>query len=222
MRWPSMILLLACGTLGAEGPFRVVAVVRRGPPPYEPAGRIYRLDGGLARGLRAGARLAVRREGTRSPLGHLKVVAVREGEAEATFTSAGGQPMKGDTAWPVVLEALPALSGPPPDPPPFPSAPRLVPEAPPREGLLYFLPQRADLSPAGRQKLRAWVRSWGVGGRWMVQVPAGQALSPSLQAQRAGALLEALRALGVEAVVLETRPRPAEGTFDPVWVRHWD
>jgi hypothetical protein len=105
---------------------------------------------------------------------------------------------------------------------PVASPPQTAVEAPPREGLLYFLPQRAELSPAGVKKLEDWVQEWGSGGRWAVQVPTAKAIKPVLQKQRAESLQAALRALGIEGVKLETDPRTTEGKYDPAWIRHWD
>jgi hypothetical protein len=105
---------------------------------------------------------------------------------------------------------------------PVAAPPRATAEAPPREGILYFLPQRAELSPAGLKKLEDWVQEWGSGGRWAVQVPTAKAIKATLQKQRAEALQASLRALGIEPVQVETQPRTAEGKYDPTWIRHWD
>jgi hypothetical protein len=200
-----------------------VAVERKGLPPYEAADRIYRLDGGLDRGLRVGHRLTVRRSGEPKPLGHLRVSEVRGAYAEARFEPAeAGYPMKGDLVWHEELGGMPAFPVLDADPMPVPARPGAAPEAPPREGLLFFLPQRAELSPAGQQKLRAWVEAWGASGRWVVQVPATRALKPALQKQRAESLQSALRSLGIEHAAVESGPRAAEGKYDPAWIRHWD
>jgi len=217
------LCLCVCGALSAQAPLRIVAVERKGLPPYEAADRIYRLDGGLDRGLRVGHRLTVRRSGEPKPLGHLRVSEVRGAQAEARFESSeAGYPMKGDMAWRDELAGLPALPVVDSDPMRVPPPPGAVPEAPPREGLLFFLPQRADLSPAGLQKLRAWVAAWGAAGRWTVQVPATKALKPALQKQRAESLQAALRSLGIERATMEGGPRTADGKYDPAWIRHWD
>lgn len=222
MRWIVLSLCLA-GILGAQAPFHVVAVERRGPPPYEPADRVYRLDGGLDRGLQVGARLKVKRTGDPAVLGYLRVIEVRRDWAEARFDPASaGYPMKGDLA---LLETMAWMPGGPSvnsDPLDVPSSPLASAVAPPREGLLYFLPQRAELSPAGRKKVEVWVQAWGLGGRWAVLVPASKGVRPALQKQRAESLQAALRELGIEAVAVESEPRLAEGKHDPAWIRHWD
>lgn len=222
MRWFVLGVCLA-GALGAQAPFHVVAVERRGPPPYEPGDRVYRLDGGLDRGLQVGSRLKVRRAGDPAVLGHLRVTEVRSDRAEARFDPvSAGYPMKGDLA---ILDNMawmpngPALNS---DPLEMPSPPQPAAVAPPREGLLYFLPQRAELSPAGQKKIEAWVQAWGPGGQWAVLVPASKGVRPALQKQRAECLQAALRGLGIESVRVESEPRMAEGKHDPAWIRHWD
>lgn len=216
---------MAClaGALGAQVPHRILAVERKGLPPYEAADRIYRMEGGQDRGLRVGHRLAFRRPGDARTLGHFRVIAVRETEAEARFEPAGAAyPFKGDLAWREDLARLPIFSIPDPDPFPLLARPNQAAGPPPQEGLIFFLPQRADLSPVGHQKLQAWVEAWGVTGRWVVQVPVTKALKSALQKQRAESLQAELRTLGIERAELETDPRTAEGKYDPAWIRHWD
>jgi len=211
------------GVLGAQVPLHIVAVERKGLPPYEAADRIYRLDGGQNRGLRVGDRLLVKRSGEPRAIGHFRVVEVRGEQCETHFEPSGSTyPMKGDL---VLREELkwPPLTGPlNADPLPRTLHPAATPEAPPREGLLFFLPQQADLSPAGLKKLETWVRDWGAGGRWAVQVPSAKALPAALQKRRAEALQAALRSLGVEQARVETEPRTTEGKYDPTWIRHWE
>ena len=218
-----LLPILVLGALRAEAPLRIVAVERKGPPPYEGLDRVYRVDGGREQGLRAGQRMAVCRTGAARPLGHLRLTEVRAGEAEARFESAEGAfPMKGDRVLPVDLPGLPAFPALAPEALAVPAPPEAPGGPPPQEGLLFFLPQRSDLSPAGQKKLEAWVETWGPGGHWVVQVPASRALRPVLQKQRAEVLQAALKALGVGSARVESEPRTAEGRFDPAWVRHWD
>lgn len=222
MRWCLLCLALT-GALGAQTPIRVAAVERRGLPPFEPADRIYRLDAGKARGLRVGDRLLAKREGEPLALGHLQVIEVQAGHAEARFDPVSSvYPMIGDLALLRPLAWMPAGPELNPDPLPVPGAALRSATAPPREGLLYFLPQRADLSPVGQAKVGAWVEAWGPGGRWVVQVPTAKGVNAVLQQQRIDALLAALRACGVDAAVVERSPRTAEGKHDPAWIRHWD
>lgn len=222
MRWFLACLGLA-GVLHAQAALHIVAVERRGPPPYETADRIYRLDGGQDRGLRVGDRLIVKRAGEVTALGHLWVTAAQDQQSETRFEpTASSYPMKGDLALREELTWMPEPRRLDADPIPGTSLPRPAIEAPPREGILYFLPQRAELSPAGLKKLEAWVQEWGSGGRWSVQVPTAKATKAALQKQRAGSLQAALRALGIEPVKVETEPRATEGRYDPAWIRHWD
>jgi hypothetical protein len=145
------------------------------------------------------------------------------GRAGASFEPAGaGYPMKGDLAIREELLRIPEVTQLGVEPIPLAPAPRPAAEAPPREGVLYFLPKRADLSPAGQKKLESWIQEWGVGGRWAVLVPTAKALKPALQKLRAETLQAALHSLGIEQATVEDQPRTAEGKYDPAWIRHWD
>ncbi len=222
MHWFLLCLGLT-GTLGAQTALRILAVERRGLPPYEASDRVYRLDGGQDHGLRVGSRLVVRRTGEVRTLGQLWVIEVHPDQAIARFEAREAlAPMKGDFALPEERKGLPSTGLVEPDRLSPVSGPLPTPEAPPREGILFFLPQQAELSRAGLKKLEGWVEQWGVEGRWAIQVPTARALTPALQQQRAEVLLAALRALGIQQVKLETGPRTAEGKYDPTWIRHWD
>jgi hypothetical protein len=219
----ALLYICLASALGAQAPLRILAVERKVPPPYEEGDRVYRLDGGVNRGLRPGDRLTVRRAGEPRPMGWLKVTEVRAELAEARLDAAGaGYLLKGDLVWKEELKGMPALEPLSGDPLPKPVAPLRGPEAPALEGVLFFLPQRSDLSPAGLRKLEEWVASWGTGGRWQVQIPASKALSTALLRQRAETLQGALRALGVAQATLLTEPRGLESKYDPAWVRHQD
>jgi hypothetical protein len=222
MRWFLLCLGLV-GALGAQVPLHIIGVERQGLPPYDTPDRIYRLDGGQERGLRVGDRLLVKRTGELRAFGQLRVVEVRGDHAATTFEPAADTyPMKGDLAFRQELKWMPGAGRLIPDPLPIPPPPRATLEAPPREGILFFQPQRADLSPAGLKKLEAWVEEWGAEGRWAVQVPVVKAVKPTLQKARAEVLQGALRAMGIERVKLETEPRAVEGKYDPAWIRHWE
>lgn len=220
MKWLLLLILLL--PLGAQVPFTILSVERSGSPPYEPESRIYRLDGGANRSLKVGERLVVRRPGKKRPLGHLVVVRVGSEETRTTFVPLEDTwPMKGDLAWRDPLPSLPtwAKTDDLPAGPLQPPKPGAL--APPREGLIFFLPKRADLSPAGREKIEGWVKAWGTSGEWVVQVPMGRVFTPSLQQRRAEALLALLRNCGVAAVV-EHLPRTHEGPNDPAWILRWE
>jgi hypothetical protein len=222
MRWVLLCLGLS-GALGAQVSLRVVAVERQGLPPYEEGDRSYRLDGGRNRGLRAGDRLLVKRLGEARAFGHFWVTEVLQEQASARFVPILElHPMKGDLAILEVMKWMPKAVQVESDPLPLIPKPLAKVAAPPREGVLFFLPQRAELSLAGLKKLEAWVEQWGAEGRWVIQVPAARSLKPVLQKQRAETLTAALRALGVTLVKLETTPRTAESKYDPAWVRHWE
>jgi len=112
MRCLLVSLGLAC-VLGAQVPLHIVAVERKGLPPYEAADRIYRLDGGQSRGLRVGDRLLVKRSGEPRAIGHVRVVEVRGEQCETLFEPSGSTyPMKGDLVlreelkWPPLCRAF--------------------------------------------------------------------------------------------------------------------
>jgi hypothetical protein len=217
-----MILCLSlAGALGAQAPMHIVGVERHGPPPYEQSDRIYVVDG--AQALHVGERLLVKRPGEAAVLGVLRVATRRADRAEARFEPTEATfPMKGDLVFQAILKVLPPPASIDPEPIPRLATPKPTAEAPPQEGLLFFLPQRADLSLAGVKKLEAWVEAWGTEGRWVLQVPKAKALKPALQKQRAEAILQALRTLGIEKVALESPARTSEGKYDPTWLQHWD
>lgn len=205
----------------AQAPLHIVGVERRGLPPYEAADRLYRLDGGEARGLKLGDRLTVRRLGG-AAFALLKVVELKADWALGALEGVSWEaPMKGDLALKAELAplpGLPALRDAAAPLPPGPRAPGV--EAPPQEGLLWFLPASSDLSPAGRAKLAGWVEAWGRGGRWSVVV--GGANAPAaLREGRARALVAALRELGLEATTV-LADRTAEGANHPAWVQRRD
>lgn len=209
--------------LAAQAPVPIVGVIRKGEPPYAPGDQVYVLGGGLAQGLQPGLRLRVRRPGEARVLGWLVVTEAAQGRAEAHLEREGPTYlMKGDLAWRQELEALPVIPPPAaariPAPPALPSGA----EAPPWEGLLFFLPQRDDLSPAGQRKLAEWVGAWGASGRWVVQVPTARGLSADLQHRRTATLKAALTALGARDIAVDTAPRKADGKYDPAWIRHWN
>lgn len=220
---PWALSLFMVGALSAQGTFPIVGVERRGLPPYESEERIYRLALPVSADLKVGDRLKVTRKGVRQALGHLTVVEVRSPQAWCAFEAAGeARPMKGDAATLEVHHWPPPDEGWRPEPLPVIPPPAARVEAPPDEGLLYFLPGSAELSPAGQRKLQAWVEAWGSAGRWAILQPPTQGKARDLQGQRAAALQAALRALGIEGVQLQTEPRSAEGKHEPAWIRHWD
>lgn len=222
MRW-FLVCLGLVGILDAQVTLHIVSVERRGLPPYEPADRIYCLDGGQDRGLRVGDRLIVKRAGEAMLIGHLWVTEIHPTQSEAHFEpTADRYPMKGDLALKEELKWMPEAPRLEADRLPWPPPPAATSEPPPREGRLFFLPQRADLSAAGLRKLGAWVEAWGTGGRWAVLVPTGKGENAALQKSRAESLQAALRSLGIEQVKVETDPRTSEGKYDPAWIRHWD
>jgi hypothetical protein len=218
-----LVCLGLCGLLGAQAPLHIVTVEHTGPPPYESEDRVYGLDGGQDQGLRVGDRLLVKRTGDVRAIGHLWVTEVRGHRAGARYEPMEETyPMKGDLAILEVLKGLPEAVRLNADPLPVASPPGSTAKAPPREGVLFFLPKQAELSPAGVKKVEAWVQGWGREGQWGIQVPTAKASKPVLQKQRVASLEAILHTLGLEHVKVETDPRTTEGKNDPVWIRHWD
>lgn len=225
MRTLLALLLLAALPARPQAPLRIVSVERRGMPPYEEnLPRLYRLDGGENRGLHVGDRLQLRRTGE-GYLGHLKVVEVRAEWAMAALEpNAVAYPLRGDMVVREDLAPLPGglrLTEGPPLPPPAPAKGSTA-EAPPLEGLLWFLPASRELSPAGLGKLAGWVQAWGVEGRWAIQIPEDGRVTEALAEARFESLKGALEHLGVHAVERQGGARPAEGNNHPVWIRRWD
>ena len=130
--------------------------------------------------------------------------------------------MKGDLATTEVASPLLALAAPAFQPLPALTAPRPLPQAPPREGLLFFLPQRSDLSLAGMKKVEAWAEAWGTCGHYVIHMPTAKALRAELQKDRVEALRAALRTVGIAEATVDTTPRTAEGRNDPAWIRRLD
>jgi hypothetical protein len=218
-----LVCLVLGGILGAQTSLHITGVERRGLPPYEIVDRVYCLDGGQDRGLRVGDRLIVKRAGENRVCGHLWVTKLRPDQAEARYEPMESTyPLKGDLAILEVLKRMPDVGRLDPDPLPVVPFPKATSQAPPREGVLFFLPQQSELSLAGVKKLEAWVEEWGRGGQWGILVPTAKAIKPALQKQRCISLEAALRALGIDHVKLEMDPRTLEGKYDPAWVRHWD
>ncbi|HJV89303.1 MAG TPA: hypothetical protein VJ623_03280 [Holophagaceae bacterium] len=222
---PLLLAFLATPGARAQAPLRILSVERRGVPPYEETtSRLYRLDGGENRGLHLGDRLQIRRLGE-GYLGHLKVVEVRAEWAMAALeANALSYPLRGDM---VIREDLPALPPLPafPEGPPLPApapAKGSSPEAPPQEGLLWFLPTSRDLSPAGLAKLAGWVQAWGASGRWAVQLPEDARVAEAMQEARFEVLREALAKLGVQEVQRLGGTRIQAGANHPVWIQRRD
>ena len=216
-----LLCLSLASALGAQAPMHIVGVERHGLPPFNQADRIYVVDG--AQALRVGERLLVKRPGEAVVMGVLHVTTRRGDRAEATFEPTEATfPMKGDLVLQAILKDLPLLARLDAEPLPVISGLKAGAKAPPQEGLLYFLPQRAELSAAGMKKLETWVEAWGTEGRWVLQVPKAKALKPALQKQRAEAIVQALRTLGITQVALENPVRTSEGKYDPTWLQHWD
>jgi hypothetical protein len=217
-------LLVAClvAPLLAQAPLHIVGVERRGLPPYEEGARLYRLDGGEGSGLKLGDRLTVRRLGG-STLALLKVVELKAdwclGVLDGVSTEA---PMKGDFVLKSELSPLPVLSAQRDPLTAWPTGPRPSSlEAPPREGLIWFLPGSSELSPAGLAKVTGWVQAWGRDGRWSVLVGTAKECPKALREARGRALAEALKALGIEAAPALAE-RGVEGANHPAWVQRRD
>lgn len=233
MRLPWWSLWLAL-PLAAGSAVRVVAVERLGWPPYEDDRRIYRLEGDEASRLRPGEVLHLSRPGDPRNLGRLKVAFLEKGRASAYLESRGATyPLVGDLALSRRMEPVPALPSahPLPDlslrslpPPPAilvaPAPPLPSREVPPpsRHESIYFLEGDGSLSPKGRDKLQAAVRSWGADGRWVIAIPEDRVLPEKVRQGRIQAIRKALGGLGVGKVDLKETQRKDGDNGDVVYV----
>jgi hypothetical protein len=205
--------------LSAAPPLHVAGVVRVGIPPYDDGERLYRLEGDGCQALRVSEYLTLRRSSDRRNLGRLQVTIIKDGHALARLAVTGDTyPLKGDLAVrqerAVALPAFPlqttgstlhadALA---PRIPKIPVPSNLV-KKPLHQESIFFLKGSAELSPAARAKLRSWVSSWGLDGRWALLVPAVPELPLAIAQARVEALREAMKQLRV--VEVELRPLPA-------------
>lgn len=235
MRLPWLFLWLAL-PLAAGSAVRVVAVERLGWPPYEDDRRVYRLEGDEASRLRPGEVLLVSRPGDPRNLGRLKVAFLEKGRASAYLESRGSTyPLVGDLALSRRMEPVPAFPSahPMPDlslrslPPPPASlvvpAPAEAPTSreaspPPRHESIYFLEGDGSLSPKGRDKLQAAVRSWGADGRWVIAIPEDRVLPEKVRQGRIQAIRKALGGFGVGKVDLKETQRKDGDNGDVVYV----
>lgn len=228
---PPRRILLALGLLGfrlwAGVPLHLAAVLREGTPPFEGT-RLFRIEGDGTAGLKKGDQLRLWRFGEKRKLARLVVSEVKGGAAFARILNPEETfPMKGDVV--VEREGLSSI----PEPgwawfgslksPGVPRSlalkvPTLNPLEPPRREQIFFLPGNAELSPAGRQKLKDWVALWGLEGRWSLGVPSNPTVPAKVGEARVKVLREVLGTLGVSN--LECRALPAEppGSKDGIHV----
>jgi hypothetical protein len=212
MKGLPLCLLAVCLACSGPVPLHIASVERTGLPPYEDADRLYRVEGEGWERLKVGDRLRPTRPGDRRDVGRLQVVELREGHALARLQARGeAYPMRNDA-----VERLEARPLPPPAVAPLPrvNLQDLQPVGPARPGpenahreQIYFLKGDATLSPAGQEKLQAWVGLWGRQGQWALLCPRGEA---GLVRARLAVMTEALQRLGVAQV--EVRPLPPEPT----------
>lgn len=222
---PAILCLLAALPRGAAPPLRIIAVERPGLPPYEGPDRLYRLEGEGVDHLRPGDRIALRRGLQPLRIGRLEVVSLQLGfamarryapDADAAF------PIIGDTAGRLVahpLPPVPALEEPDESLDLDPASPRALSAADlPSLECLFYLPGDAELSPAGREKLRAWTRSWGTEATWTLLVPRDPKVPQALAHQRSESLRQLLTEAGVATIDIQTVPPPARGAYDVMYV----
>jgi hypothetical protein len=204
----------------------VEKVERAGLPPYEEGNRLYRLEGEGWERLRVGDRIALRRPGQRLGLGLLVVHEIHQGYVLATQLSRGETfPMNGDLAELVEVKPLPLL---PSKPLPVLDSQKLQTLQPltvvkatalaVKREPIYFLKKDASLSPAGKEKLQDWVRSWGKNGNWALVYPQGQGNDASLALARVAAIQEFMNGLGVSGIEVRSASIIQEGRFDTIFI----
>lgn len=217
--------------LAAAPPLQVAGVVRSGMPPYDETERLYRLEGQGAQVLHLNEYLTLRRIGERRTLGRLQVTALKDGYALARLTTPGETyPLKGDLIVRHERAApLPILQGLTPDTrlrPLGDLAPRVpqltIPRSPSTEKVhqepIFFLKGSAELSPAAQVKLKAWVGTWGLEGRWILKVAKDPQVPATLSQARVEALKQALGQLGVSGVDMDWQAAAVPSRFDSIHV----
>lgn len=167
MRTPGLCLCLCLSLpMVAGASLRVVAVERKGLPPFEDDRRVYRLEGEESASLRPGDVLQLVRTGDPRDPGRLKVADLEGGRVSAYLEARGTTyPLIGDQAVPRRMSPVPSLPATlplpdltlrpprsvPPAEPPLPKAARAepahpAPAAPARTGTV--LAPHAEVAPA--------------------------------------------------------------------------
>ncbi len=78
---------------------------------------------------------------------------------------------------------------------------------------LFYGRQSGTLSPAGQAKLKAWVETWGIQGRWVLLLPSAERSEELLQAREKG-LRAFLENLGVASIEVRRLPEASSGKYD--------
>lgn len=231
MRIKAALLAFGLGSLLMSGgpPLHVAAVMREGTPPFEGEKR-YRIEGDGAANLKVGGTLALWRFNEKRRLARLVVVEVSEGVAFARVANPEETyPMKGDLILgqerllplpelpmgnmlpTLTLELLSpkALVG---------QLPSLRPPGPRQRDQIKFLKRDARVSPAGREKLKAWAVAWGLEGQWILEVPRNLQVTDALKAARIGALEQVLRESGVTQIKVQEVPEEPQPEYDGIYV----
>lgn len=231
MRIKASLLAFGLGSLLVAGgpPLHVAAVLREGTPPFE-GDRRYRIEGEGAPNLKVGGTLSLWRFNEKRRLARLVVVEVSEGVAFARIAHPEETyPMKGDlilgqqrllplpelplctSAAVPTLELLSpkALKG---------QLPSLHPPRPRQREKINFLKGDSGLSPAGFDKLKGWVGSWGAEGKWTLEVPQNKQVPEGLGAARIAALEAALRQHGVTEIKVQALPEEPQPKYDGIYV----
>ena len=96
-------------------------------------------------------------------------------------------------------------------------APGAVNTLPKREPI-FFIKGDGTLSPGAIVKLKTWVESWGVKGKWTLGCPTGPGLPYELLEKRLLAIRAELRKLGVAKVDTVLLPTQPAGPYDAIYV----
>lgn len=230
MRIKASLLAFGLGSLLVAGPpLHVAAVLREGAPPFEGEKR-YRIEGDGAANLKAGGTLSLWRFNEKRRLARLVVVEVSDGVAFARVAHPEETyPMKGD----LILDQqrlLPLPELPLGNTPSLPTLELLGPKAlqgklpslnPPRprqREKIHFLKGDSRLSPAGLDKIKAWIGAWGAEGQWTLEVPQQKQVAEGLSAARTSALEAALRQWGVTEIKVQALPEEPQPKYDGIYV----
>lgn len=83
---------------------------------------------------------------------------------------------------------------------------------------IFFIKGDATLSPGAIVKLKTWVNTWGLGGKWTLACPSGPGLNYDLLERRILNIRTELRKLGLSKVETSLLPQEPVGQYDVIYV----
>ena len=88
----------------------------------------------------------------------------------------------------------------------------------PKREPIFFLKGDATLSPGAITKLKLWVDTWGLNGKWTLACPSGPGLSFDLLERRVLAIRAELKKNGLAKVETTLLPPEPVGKYDVIYV----